>query len=69
MQTDAGEVVLIDTGFPGKYVVDAKAATGEDALGSFGRVLNLSLIHILKPIRFGCSARSWKNRSARVAKP
>ncbi len=42
VQTDAGEVVLIDTGFPEKYVVDAVAATAEDALGSFGRVLKIT---------------------------
>lgn len=39
VQTDAGEVVLIDTGFPEKYTIDAEAATAEDGLGSFGRVL------------------------------
>jgi N-acyl homoserine lactone hydrolase len=42
LQTDADEVVLIDTGFPAKYVVDAEAATHEDALGSFGRVLSIT---------------------------
>jgi N-acyl homoserine lactone hydrolase len=42
LETDAGEVVLIDTGFPPKYVADAEAATAEDGLGSFGRVLSLS---------------------------
>lgn len=42
IQTDAGEVVLIDTGFPPKYVDDAEAATAEDGLGSFGRVLSLT---------------------------
>ena len=42
IQTDAGEVVLIDTGFPAKYVVDAKLATAQDGLGSFGRVLNIT---------------------------
>ena len=42
VQTDAGEVVLIDTGFPGKYVRDAEAATAEDGLGSFGRVLRIT---------------------------
>ncbi|MDB5659412.1 MAG: fold hydrolase [Cypionkella sp.] len=41
IQTDAGELVLIDTGFPAKYVVDAEAATLEDSLGSFGRVLSI----------------------------
>ena len=42
IQTDTGEVVLIDTGFPSKYAVDAVAATAEDALGSFGRVLKIT---------------------------
>lgn len=42
VQTDAGELALIDTGFPAKYVVDAEAATAQDALGSFGRVLKLT---------------------------
>lgn len=42
VQTDAGEVVLIDTGFPAKYTVDATAATMEDGLGSFGRVLSIT---------------------------
>ena len=42
IQTDAGELVLIDTGFPAKYGVDAEAATAEDGLGSFGRVLKIT---------------------------
>ena len=42
IQTDAGELVLIDTGFPAKYALDAKAATAEDGLGSFGRVLQIT---------------------------
>ena len=42
VQTDAGELVLIDTGFPAKYVADAEAATKEDGLGSFGRVLSIT---------------------------
>lgn len=42
IETDAGEVVLIDTGFPAKYAQDAQAATEEDGLGSFGRVLQLT---------------------------
>ena len=45
IQTDADEVVLIDTGFPAKYVADADAATAEDGLGSFGRVLNITPEH------------------------
>ncbi len=42
VETDAGEVVLIDTGFPAKYAADAEAATAEDDLGSFGRVLSVT---------------------------
>ena len=42
VQTTEGENVLIDTGFPAKYAADAKAATTEDSLGSFGRVLELT---------------------------
>ncbi|WP_054007816.1 MBL fold metallo-hydrolase [Cypionkella psychrotolerans] len=42
VQTDADELVLIDTGFPAKYVADAEAATAEDSLGSFGRVLRIT---------------------------
>ncbi|MGZ2259863.1 MBL fold metallo-hydrolase [Roseobacter sp. A03A-229] len=42
IQTDAGENVLIDTGFPAKYAEDSVAATAEDELGSFGRVLSLT---------------------------
>lgn len=42
IQTDAGETVLIDSGFPAKYAADVAAATAEDDLGSFGRVLSLT---------------------------
>lgn len=42
VETDAGETVLIDTGFPEKYARDADAATREDDLGSFGRVLSVT---------------------------
>jgi N-acyl homoserine lactone hydrolase len=42
IQTDGGETVLIDTGFPEKYAHDADAATQEDDLGSFGRVLSVT---------------------------
>ncbi len=42
IETDAGEVILIDTGFPPKYAEDAEAATREDDLGSFGRVLSVT---------------------------
>ena len=42
IETDAGEVVLIDTGMPAKYAVDPKAAGTEDDLDSFGHVLSLT---------------------------
>ena len=42
IQTDAGEVILIDTGLPEKYARDAQTATLEDDLGSFGRVLSVT---------------------------
>ena len=42
VQTDADDLVLIDIGFPAKYGIDAEAATREDQLGSFGRVLRIS---------------------------
>ena len=41
IQTEAGQNILVDTGFPAKYVHDAAAATLADDLGSFGRVLQL----------------------------
>ncbi|MCC5971812.1 MAG: N-acyl homoserine lactonase family protein [Pararhodobacter sp.] len=40
--TDAGERVLVDSGFPAKYVRDAAAASAEDRLGEFGEVLALT---------------------------
>ena len=39
IQTDAGECVLVDTGFPQKYADDMAAATTEDRLYEFGEVL------------------------------
>ena len=49
VETDAGEIVLIDTGFPAKYAEDAEAATREDDLGSFGRVLSVTPDNLPKP--------------------
>jgi len=40
VQTDTGEAVLIDGGFPAKYTVDARAASAEDSLGDFGVALH-----------------------------
>ena len=40
--TDAGERILMDTGFPTRYVRDPAAATAEDGLDSFGNVLSLT---------------------------
>ena len=39
IETDAGERVLIDTGFPKKYADDTAAATQQDRLYEFGEVL------------------------------
>lgn len=41
VRTDAGEVVVIDTGFPAKYAYDIAASSQEDRLGEFGEVLQL----------------------------
>lgn len=41
IQTDTGRNILVDTGFPEKYVADAHAASIEDGLDTFGRVLKL----------------------------
>ncbi|MDU9003314.1 N-acyl homoserine lactonase family protein [Sedimentitalea todarodis] len=40
IRTSAGEQLLVDTGFPAKYVRDAVAATAEDGLEVFGTVLH-----------------------------
>jgi len=42
LQTTQGQNILIDTGFPAKYAVDAEKATQEDNLESFGRVVSLT---------------------------
>lgn len=39
IETDAGEAVLVDTGFPPKYAADPTAASDEDRLYDFGTVL------------------------------
>ena len=39
IRTDAGESVLVDTGFPQKYAEDKASATQEDHLYEFGEVL------------------------------
>lgn len=39
IRTDAGENILIDTGFPAKYAQDAQAASTEDRLFEFGEVI------------------------------
>ncbi len=40
--TDAGERILVDTGFPAKYALDIEAASREDSLGDFGVVQELT---------------------------
>ena len=42
IQTHDGQNILVDTGFHPKYVEDAEAATFEDGLGSFGRIVSLT---------------------------
>ena len=39
IKTDAGENVLVDTGFPRRYALEAAAAARDDNLGVFGEVL------------------------------
>lgn len=39
ISTEAGEHVLVDTGFPAKYAANLQAATQEDHLSDFGQVL------------------------------
>ena len=42
IQTHDGRNILVDTGFPDKYVVDPEQATFEDSLENFGKVLSLT---------------------------
>lgn len=42
VQTDRGETVVIDAGFPPKYAADPSKAAREDRLDAFGEVLKLS---------------------------
>ncbi|MFT4962138.1 MAG: N-acyl homoserine lactone hydrolase [Paracoccaceae bacterium] len=49
IQTDAGESVLVDTGFPQKYAEDKAAATEEDRLYEFGEVLECGLVNMPAP--------------------
>jgi len=46
IRTDAGESILVDTGFPGKYAEDTAAASEEDRLFEFGEVLELTPEHL-----------------------
>jgi N-acyl homoserine lactone hydrolase len=45
VETSAGEKVLIDTGFPRKYAENVEAASREDNLSEFGKVLELTHHH------------------------
>ena len=47
VETNLGEKVLIDTGFPSKYADDVEKASNEDNLGEFGKVLELT--HLNQP--------------------
>ena len=42
IQTHDGQNILIDTGFPAKYALNAEKATLEDGLETFGRVITLT---------------------------
>ena len=42
IQTRDGTNILVDTGFPAKYAANARAASQEDGLGSFGQVRQLT---------------------------
>ncbi len=42
IQTHDGQNILIDTGFPAKYAINAEKATLEDGLETFGRVITLT---------------------------
>lgn len=46
IQTDAGESVLVDTGFPQKYAEDKGAASDEDKLYEFGEVLACDMVNM-----------------------
>lgn len=42
IRTAAGRNILVDTGFPAKYILDPHAATLEDRLETFGAVVSLT---------------------------
>lgn len=42
IRTDRAENILVDTGFPPAYAIDAAAASAADGLGRFGVVLDLT---------------------------
>jgi len=41
IRSTAGEAILVDTGFPRKYVYDIATSSAEDQLGEFGEVVQL----------------------------
>jgi N-acyl homoserine lactone hydrolase len=43
VRSRAGRVVLIDTGFPSRYVADAQIAAAEDGLDSFGALTRIGV--------------------------
>jgi N-acyl homoserine lactone hydrolase len=45
--TDAGEHVLVDTGFPAKYAADPARAAAEDGLTAFGHVKTLTAANLV----------------------
>lgn len=46
IQTQDGQNILVDTGFPPKYAQDARAASLEDGLGSFGELIGFGPQHL-----------------------
>ncbi|WP_457939751.1 N-acyl homoserine lactonase family protein [Mesorhizobium sp. 10J20-29] len=46
IETRLGRRILVDTGFPAKYAIDAAKASAEDRLKEFGEVRELSTEHL-----------------------
>ena len=46
IQTDQGENILVDSGFPPAYADDPAVASAADGLGSFGQILKLTAVNL-----------------------
>ena len=46
IETRLGHRILVDTGFPAKYAIDATKASAEDRLAEFGEVRDLTAEHL-----------------------